>query len=303
MKKARIIYNPTAGREMFKRDLATVLERFELAGYETSAHATTGEGDAMEAAKYAVDREFDVVVVAGGDGTINEVINGIAPEEKRPKLGIIPTGTTNDFARALHIPRQTTKAVDIILNNESMFLDVGKVNEHYFINIAGGGELTELTYDVPIKLKAVLGQLAYYMKGIEMLPFIKPTRTKIEYDGQVIDEDIMLFLVANTNSVGGFEKLAPDAKINDGYFDLLILRKTNLAEFIRIATLVLRGAHIEDDSVFYTQAKHIKVTPADKMQLNIDGEYGGLLPGEFTNFRQHIDFFVPNKFIKSQKDS
>lgn len=303
MKRARIIYNPTAGREMFKRELATVLERFEVAGYETSAHATVGGGDAIRAANYAVEREFDIIVVAGGDGTINEVINGIAPEAKRPKLGIIPTGTTNDFARALNIPRHTMKAVDIILNNDSMLLDIGKVNEHYFMNIAGGGELTELTYDVPSKLKAVLGQLAYYMKGIEMLPFIKPTRTKIEYDGHVVDEDIMLFLVANTNSVGGFEKLAPDAKINDGYFDLIILREANLAEFIRIATLALRGAHIEDDSVIYTKAKHIKVTPADKMQLNIDGEYGGLLPGEFTNYRQHIDFFVPDEFIESQKDS
>lgn len=303
MKRARIIYNPTAGREVFKRDLATVLERFEVAGYETSAHATTGEGDAAQAAKYAARHEFDIIVVAGGDGTINEVVNGIAGLEKRPKLGIIPTGTTNDFARALNIPRQTMKAVDIILNDQSMLLDIGKVNEHYFMNIAGGGELTELTYDVPIKLKAVLGQLAYYMKGIEMLPSIKPTRTKIEYDGHVIDEDIMLFLVANTNSVGGFEKLAPDAKINDGYFDLLILRKANLAEFIRIATLVLRGTHIDDDHVIYTQAKHIKVTPADKMQLNIDGEYGGLLPGEFINYREHIEFFVPNEFIETQKDS
>lgn len=216
MKRARIIYNPTAGREAFKKDLATVLERFETAGYETSTHATTGEDDAMEAAKYAVERRFDIVIIVGGDGTINEVINGIAEQEYRPKIGIIPTGTTNDFARALMIPRDTAKAVDIILKEKSLKLDVGKVNDQYFMNIAGGGDLTELTYDVPIKLKAVIGQLAYYMKGIEMLPFLKPTRAKIEYDGNVVDDDIMLFLIANTNSVGGFEKLAPDAKINDG---------------------------------------------------------------------------------------
>ena len=218
LKRARIIYNPTSGREQFKKELPTVLARFERAGYETSAHATTAEGDAIEAASLAVHRGFDVIVAAGGDGTINEVINGMAGKENRPKLGIIPTGTTNDFARALFIPRSIEKAVDIILADQSMFLDIGKVNEHYFMNIAGGGKLTELTYEVPSALKTMLGQLAYYMKGIEMLPSLRPIKAKIEYDGNIIEDDLMLFLVANTNSVGGFEKLAPDAKLNDGYF-------------------------------------------------------------------------------------
>lgn len=298
MKKARIIYNPTSGREVFKKELPHVLERFEIAGYETSAHATTCEGDAVQAAKLAVSRNFDVVVAVGGDGTINEVINGIAEADVRPKLGIIPAGTTNDFARALAIPRDIKKAVDIILQEQTMALDIGKANDHYFMNIAGGGELTELTYEVPSRLKTMLGQLAYYMKGIEMLPFLKPVRTRIEYDGNVLEDDIMLFLVSNTNSVGGFEKLAPDAKPNDGYFDLIILKKTNLAEFIRIATLGIRGAHIEDKHVIYVQAKQIKVYPEEKMQLNVDGEYGGLLPGEFYNLQQHIPFFVSDKFLE-----
>ncbi|HLR14790.1 MAG TPA: diacylglycerol kinase [Bacillota bacterium] len=297
MKKARIIYNPTAGREAFKKELPEVLEQLERAGYETSTHATTCEGDACLAATHACKHQFDLVVAVGGDGTINEIINGIAKEEYRPKIGIIPAGTTNDFARALDIPRNILKATEIIVQDHSMHIDIGLVNERYFMNIAGGGELTELTYEVPSKLKTVLGQLAYYLKGMEMLPFIKPTHTRIEYDGNVIDEEIMLFLLANTNSVGGFEKLAPKAKINDGYFDLLILRKANLAEFIRIATQVLRGAHLEDQNVIYTQAKDVKVIPQDRMQLNIDGEYGGLLPGAFHNLQQHIEFFVPESFL------
>ncbi|MGM8213403.1 diacylglycerol kinase [Virgibacillus sp. W0430] len=302
MKRARIIYNPTSGRELFKKELPNVLERFEKAGYETSAHATTCEGDAIQAAKTAVARKFDVVVAVGGDGTINEVINGIAEADVRPKLGIIPAGTTNDFARALAIPRDIKKAVDIILQDQLMALDIGKANDHYFMNIAGGGELTELTYEVPSRLKTMLGQLAYYMKGMEMLPFLKPVHTKIEYDGKVFEDDIMLFLVSNTNSVGGFEKLAPDAKPNDGYFDLIILKKTNLAEFIRIASLGVRGAHIDDKHVIYVQAKQIKVTPDEKMQLNLDGEYGGMLPGEFINLQQHIPFFVSDKFLEKYKE-
>lgn len=302
MKRARIIYNPTAGRELFRKELPDVLEKLEKAGYETSAHATNGEGDATEAARIAVERKHDLVVIAGGDGTINEVIQGIAEAEYRPKIGIIPAGTTNDFARALAIPRDTKAAVDIILQNNVKALDIGKVNEKYFINIAGGGDLTELTYDVPIKLKAALGQLAYYMKGIEKLPSLKPVSTVIEYDDNVFEGEIMLFLVANTNSVGGFEKLAPNALIDDGYFDLIILKKTNLAEFLRLATAALRGAHLEDEKIIYAQAKRIKVTPNEKMLLNLDGEYGGELPGEIVNLKQHIEFFVSEEFLEREKE-
>src|SRR5699024_7697033 len=110
MKKARIIYNPTAGRESFKRELPNVLDRLEKAGYETSPHATKGEGDAKKATEAAVERGLDIVIVAGGEGTISEVVQGMAEKEYRPKLGIITAGTTNDFARALNIPRDVKKA-------------------------------------------------------------------------------------------------------------------------------------------------------------------------------------------------
>ncbi|SFM11718.1 diacylglycerol kinase [Gracilibacillus orientalis] len=300
MKRARIIYNPTSGREAFKKELPEVLRRFEEAGYETSAHATTCEGDAINAARIAVERKFDLIISAGGDGTINEVIHGMAEQEYRPQLAIIPVGTTNDFARALGIPREIQKAVSVILEHNIRKLDIGRVNDRYFMNIAGGGKLTELTYEVPSKLKTMLGQLAYYLKGIEMLPSLKPTQVQIEYDGKWFDDEIMLFLVSNTNSVGGFEKIAPAAKMDDGYFDLVILRKTNLAEFVRIASLATKGAHLEDNHIFYTRANRIKVHTEEKMQLNLDGEYGGLLPGEFENLYQHIDFFVSEDFIEKQ---
>ncbi|MFJ6413712.1 diacylglycerol kinase [Terribacillus sp. AE2B 122] len=300
MKRARIIYNPTSGKEAFRRELPDVLEIFEKAGYETSTHATTCEGDATAAARLAVERGYDLVVACGGDGTVNEVVSGLAEQPNRPKLGIIPVGTTNDLARALFIPRNIKRAAEIIVEGKTRKLDIGKVNDHYFMNIAGGGKLTELTYDVPSKTKTMLGQMAYYLKGIEMLPSLRPIKVEIEYDGKWFEDEIMLFLVSNTNSVGGFEKLAPDALLDDGLFDLVILRKTNIAEFIRIASLAIRGAHLDHDLIFYTRANRIKVKPADKMQLNIDGEYGGLLPGEFVNLHQHIEYFVTEEFIQKQ---
>ena len=300
MKRARIIYNPTSGREAIKKQLPDVLEILENAGYETSAHATTGEGDAIEAARLAVKRRYDLVVAAGGDGTINEVVNGMAEQEYRPKLGIIPVGTTNDFARALQIPRDIVAAAEIIAKGDRIPIDIGRMNEKYFINIGGGGSLTELTYDVPSKLKTVLGQLAYYLKGMEMLPSLKATNMTIEYDGKLFEGEAMLFLVGLTNSIGGFEKLSPNSSINDGMFSLLILKKTNLADFIRIASLALRGEHIHDSKVIYTKANRIKVHSDEKVLLNLDGEFGGVLPAEFVNLYRHFEVFVPIDHIRDE---
>ncbi|MGO4889735.1 diacylglycerol kinase [Anaerobacillus sp. MEB173] len=298
MKRARVIYNPSAGREQAKRQLPYILNRLEQAGYEASAHATTGKDCAKNAASLASEREFDLVIAAGGDGTINEVVNGLAERSYRPKLGLIPYGTTNDFARAIGVPRSTEIACDVLCDGHEMPIDIGKVNNQYFINIAGGGSLTELTYEVPIKLKTMMGQLAYYVKGIEKLPSIKPATVRIEYDGKLFEGDIMLFLVANTNSVGGFEKLAPDASLNDGMFDLLILKKMSLPDFLRISSLALRGEHLFDPNILYTQANRIKVYVEGDMQLNLDGEYGGVLPGEFVNLHHHFQMIVPENRTK-----
>lgn len=298
MKRARLIYNPTSGREILKRNLPEILEKLESAGYEASCHATTGAGDAIKAARIAVERHYDIVIAAGGDGTIHEVVNGLAEQEYRPKLGIIPAGTTNDFARALQIPRDMGAAVDIITKGDLIPVDIGRINDKYFINIAGGGRMTEITYEVPSKLKTMLGQLAYYLKGIEMLPSIKASEVCIEYDGKLFEGEIMMFLVGLTNSIGGFEKLAPDSSINDGLFSLLILKKINLAEFIRIATLAVRGEHVNDPNVIYTQANRIKVHSSETVQLNLDGEFGGLLPAEFENLYRHLEVFVPIEDIR-----
>ncbi|WP_163653703.1 diacylglycerol kinase [Listeria sp. PSOL-1] len=292
-KQARVIYNPTSGREIIKRNLADVLNILENAGYTASAHATTPEaGDAKREAELAVSEHYDLVVAAGGDGTINEVINGIAGKDYRPKVGIIPTGTTNDFARALHIPRDVIKATKIIASGKSVAMDIGKANDTYFINIGGGGRITELTYDVPSKLKTMLGQLAYYLKGIEMLPSLKATRVKVEYDDGIFEGEAMFFLLGLTNSIGGFEKIAPDAKLDDGKFSLIIVKKVGLPEFIRLVTLALRGDHIKEPNVIYVKSQKVMVTSAEKMLINLDGELGGETPMSFTNLNRHIEFFA-----------
>ena len=293
IKKARLIYNPTSGREEGKKRLADILQMLDAAGIETTTHATDGEGDATTSAAEAIDRGYDMIIAAGGDGTLNEVINGMAGKLERPPLGIIPLGTTNDFARALGIPRNWEEACSIITRQMTRVIDLGQANDKYFINIAGGGSLTELTYEVPSKLKTMIGQLAYYMKGLEKMTRLRPTELRIELDGHgVFHEEFMLFLITNTNSVGGFEKLAPDARIDDGLFDVIMLKKCNLAEFIRVAGMALRGEHVNDPLIMYAQTKRVSVTSPDTVQLNLDGEYGGLLPATFQVLPSHLRIFA-----------
>jgi diacylglycerol kinase (ATP) len=292
--RARLIYNPTSGREEVKRKLPAILQRLERGGIETSCHATEGEGDAIRAASEAVQRGFDLVISAGGDGTLNEVVSGLSMHEERPALGILPLGTTNDFARAHGIPKQWGDACDLIVRGYTRAVDVGKANEKYFINIAGGGSLTELTYEVPSKLKTMVGQLAYYMKGLQNITRLHPVRMKIVADevGEY-NEEFMLFLIANSNSVAGFDRLAPDASTNDGVFDVLALRKCNIGEFIRIATMVMSGVRVTNDPHFvYFQSKEIRVESEDRVQLNLDGEFGGTLPCTFSVLPSHLNIFM-----------
>ncbi|MFD1174779.1 diacylglycerol kinase [Paenibacillus puldeungensis] len=293
MKRARLIYNPTSGREEMRRLLPDVLERLDRHGIETSCHATTGEGDATREAAEAVSRGYDIIIAAGGDGTLNEVVNGMAGKDNLPPLGIFPLGTTNDFARAMGIPRRWEDYCDLVIENKTRPIDIGRANGRHFINIAGGGSLTELTYEVPSRLKTLIGQLAYYMKGIEKMASLSPTQLIIQAEGyEVIEGEFMLFLIANSNSVGGFEKLAPDASIDDGMLDVIAVKKCNLAEFIRLVTMALRGDHFNDPHVVYFKTPRMEVTSPGHVLINLDGELGGELPGVFEILPQHLQIFA-----------
>ena len=295
--KARLIYNPTSGQELMKRHVGEVLDILEGFGYESSAFQTTPEkNSARNEAERAAKAGFDVVIAAGGDGTINEVVNGIAPLKHRPKMAIIPTGTTNDFARALKIPRgNPVAAAKVIGKNQMVKMDIGRArNDTYFINIAAAGSLTELTYSVPSQLKTTFGYLAYLAKGAELLPQVSKVPVKITHDEGVFDGEASMIFAAITNSVGGFEQIAPDAKLDDGLFTLIIVKTANLLYLLSLIRLLLSGKHIYDKRIEYIKTSKIVIEPqSDKrMMINLDGEYGGDAPITLTNLKNHITFFA-----------
>ena len=224
--------------------------------------------------------------------SINEVVNGIAPLDERPMLAIIPAGTTNDYARALSIPREDPlAAAKVILKGKAAKMDIGQANDSYFINIAAGGSLSELTYSVPSKLKSMYGYLAYVVKGAEMLTSIKPMDIHVKYDDGEFNGKSAMFFLALTNSVGGFEQIVPDAKLDDGKFTLLIVKTTKFAEILNLITEVLKGKHVNNPNLIYVKSEKVEVssTKNDKIMINLDGEYGGDAPVTFVNHKQHID--------------
>ncbi|HFU4054734.1 TPA: diacylglycerol kinase family lipid kinase [Streptococcus suis] len=313
-KRARLIYNPTSGQEIMKKNVAEVLDILEGFGYETSAFQTTPEKDsAKNEARRAALAGFDLVIAAGGDGTINEVVNGIAPLEKRPKMAIIPTGTTNDYARALKVPRgNPVEAAKLIGKNQTILMDIGLAKnqkngihqEHYFINIAAAGTLTELTYSVPSQLKTMFGYLAYVVKGAELLPQVQFTPVRVRHDGGVFEGSVSMIFVALTNSIGGFEQIVPDAKLDDGNFTLIMVKTGNLFEILHLIGQVLDGGkHIESDLIEYIKTQHLTVEnldPDSRLLINLDGEFGGDAPVELDNLQNHIEFFADTDLVSDE---
>ena len=297
-KRARLIYNPTSGRETLKRQIPDILIEYEKAGYDTSTFCTVPTPlSAQNEADRCTREGFDLIIAAGGDGTINEVINGMSPHAVRPKLAIIPAGTTNDYARALKIPRyDLVKAARLIHKNHTVHMDIGKVKtateDKFFMNIGAAGFLTEVTYDVPANMKSIFGSLAYFVKGAELLPRVGKVPVKITYDEGVYEGVASLVFVALTNSVGGFEMIAPDKMLGDGMFTLIIVKTTNFAEMLRLITLLMNdGKHIHHPKVLYKKTSFVKAETQNNQELmiNIDGEYGGDAPAEFSMYQQHLE--------------
>ena len=282
IKRARLIYNPTSGQEIIMKNIAEVLDVLEEVGYETSAYQTTPAPlSAQKEAERAAKAGFDLIIAAGGDGTINEVVNGVANLDERPKLAFIPSGTTNDYARALKIPMgDPVAAARIIEKNQTIKMDIGRAyGNKYFINIAAAGTLTELTYSVPSEVKSRLGYFAYVAEGAKKLP-----RSKFR------------MFAALTNSIGGFEKLAPDTKLDDGNFTLILVKTANLFDMLSLMMQAINGGqHVGDINVEYLKTSKLQLEILDKkgpFMLNLDGEYGGDTPVELEVLHGHLEFFA-----------
>ncbi|WP_299736828.1 diacylglycerol kinase family protein [Rossellomorea sp. y25] len=292
MKQAMLIVNPSSGKEKGQEYRDYALETINEMGYKTEVRMTEGEGDAMDFAREACERKFDFIAAMGGDGTINEAINGIAEQDQRPLFGLIPLGTVNDFARALNIPMDPEEAIDIFKQNHVQKTDVGKINDRYFINIIAVGALAEASFSTSIEQKSKLGPLAYIIEGMKKMKEKQPFELKVHSDHDW-EGDALLMLVALTNSVGGMETIAPEAKVNDGKLHVFIIKDMALPHFLLLLPKILSGELAESEHVHYMKVTNLEASSTYEMIANIDGDEGDKLPITVENLKQHLDILVP----------
>ncbi|MEW8971234.1 MAG: diacylglycerol kinase family protein [Mesobacillus sp.] len=290
--KAMIILNPSSGKEK-AADYAEKIEETLRDRYDDiDIRRTEKEGDAEAFATEACLSLYDAVIAMGGDGTINEAINGLAEQKHRPALGIIPLGTVNDFARALNIPLDPYEAIAILNEHNLRPVDIGKINEHYFANVIAVGAIAEASYNVSPEMKTRLGSLAYFMEGAKSFLNGEAIDLVVEHEGGKWEGRTFLLIAALTNSVGGFEALAPHANVNDGKFHAFIIKKMSVPKIASLIPSLLKGELEESEEVEYMRTSYLNVTSDKPHVVNIDGEEGEPLPFKAKVLPGHLDVFV-----------
>lgn len=294
MKKVKIIINPSSGRQTFERKIDNLCKLLLDDGYLVGKYYTAQKHDAMFEAKKTCNEDFDFIIVSGGDGTVNEVVKGIMESKRKIPLAILANGTVNDFANYLDLPKNINSFFDMIKREEIIDVDLGVVQDEYFVNVAAGGILTKVAYQVPSDLKAVLGRMAYYLEGVKELTMqnLEAVRVSIRSEEYNNDEEILLFIVSNSSSIGGFKKLAPEADIIDGLLDVVIIKKSAIADIANIFINVLTGDHINHPNVIYFKTKSVYIEAAKELPIDIDGEYGGNIPAEFKVISKGLKIFI-----------
>ena len=298
--RAKVIINPSSGQQNIQDNMDIVIEK--LLADKTFSHAeifrTEKQDDAYRAALDIQDDKVDIVIAVGGDGTVNEVINGLLDGRHDMRLAILPAGTENDFAGFLKMPQDADEFCDMIRKNYVLDIDIGKAGTKYFINVASGGILTDISFDVSSKAKTTLGRMAYIIEAAKQLtssPEIRTINVKLHAAGHVIREEILLFIVTNSPSVGGFHNAAPKASVSDGLLDVLVIHKQSLLDLVPLFLQIMNGSHADNPSVTYFQTDELQIECFDPepVILDIDGEKGDALPVTITIVPHAIHLYVP----------
>ena len=293
MKKVKVIYNPSSGRQNVKRKIDSICNILMDNGYIIGRFATKGKNDAMEETIKSSKEDWDILIACGGDGTVNEVATGIIKGERQIPVAIFATGTVNDFATSMKLPTSPKAFCEMIMKENIIDVDLGKVNDGYFVNVLAGGLISDVAHQVPVEMKTLFGRTAYYMAGLREMPkqMLNPFHIKVESEEYTCDEEVILFLVTNTSSIGGFKGLAPDAEVEDGLLDCIIIRKVEILDVVPVFISLLKGDITTNPNVKHFKTKNLKIESKETMQFDMDGEYGGelpitleVIPGSFSIF-------------------
>lgn len=303
MKKLLFVYNPRAGKEMIKPRLSDVLDIFVKAGYEVTVHPTQAYRDAYYQIKEYEVGKYDLIACSGGDGTIDEVATGMMKRREMGKdvvpVGYIPAGTTNDFAKSLHIPRKPLAAADNAVKGVPFPCDIGKFNDSVFVYIAAFGIFTDVSYETDQAVKNVLGHMAYILEGAKRIFNIPSYKIKVEHDGEVIKDEFIFGMVTNSRSVGGFSNMVgKNIVFDDGLFEVTLIKtpKNPIALQEIIAALLIE--QVDTKHMYTFKTKKITFDSVEEIPWTLDGEFGGEQDYvEIENVQKAMEIMVPENHV------
>ncbi|PHR90797.1 MAG: lipid kinase YegS [Blastopirellula sp.] len=292
-RRMRLIVN---GKSAGDPALRAAVTQMRNQGFPLEIRITWEGGDAARYAIEAMEDDVDVVIAAGGDGTINEIVNGIMRTDSDPTIavGVVPYGTANDFATGCGIPKgDPLAALQIVAENAAVPIDVGKVNNQYFINVASGGFGAEVTAATPPQLKKAIGGAAYSIMGIITAAKMSPYHGKLITDEGEEEVEMIVGAVGNGRFAGGGFAVCPHALLDDGLLDVMAIRDVSLLE---IGTLVdeLMNANVDDKKfISYRQLSSFEIHTDRPLQLNLDGEPVKNTHYKFETLHKKLRFVLP----------
>ncbi len=299
MKRLLFIYNPHAGKGILRPKLSDVIDIFVKAGYEVTAYPTQAYKDAYRKVSEFTEH-YDLIVCSGGDGTIDEVVTGMMQREEKVPVGYIPTGTTNDFANSLGIPKDLLGAAYNAVNGAAFQCDVGQFNDDIFVYIAAFGLFTDVSYQTRQEVKNVLGHLAYILEGTKRLFNVPSYRIKVSHDGEVIEDEFIFGMVTNSKSVGGFRNMiGKNVTFNDGVFEVSLIKtpKNPIALQEIVAALLIE--QVDTKHMYTFKTGNITFESIEEIPWTLDGEYGGQHDFvEVYNLNRRLEIMVPEKHVK-----
>ena len=293
-RKLLLLINPHAGKSAVRSKLLAIIDRFVRGGYEVTVYVTQRSGELPDVvAKQAAG--YSLVVCSGGDGTLNETVNGLMRLPAPPRLGFIPAGTTNDFAASFALPRNMADAADVVMEGQLVHFDVGKFNDTYFAYVAAFGAFTDVPYATPQESKNALGKMAYLLEGVRRLPEIRSYPIRLEHDGGVIEDDILVGVVSNSRYVAGLPMgVRNDASMSDGLMEVILVKKPgNALELTPLINTFLMG-EMSSDLVYSFKTSALTIHSEARIPWTLDGEYGGLRSDVvIENQRQALGLMTP----------
>jgi len=278
MKKVKFIYNPNAGENIIIDKLDEVIDINQRNGYFIVPARLNKEMD-MKKAMEDIEDGYSHVLIAGGDGTIDLLINVMMEMGVNIPIGILPMGTANDFAKYIGIPKDVTEALNQMFEFAPKKMDLGMINDRYFVNVASTGLFTDVSQKTQDEMKNSIGKLAYYIKGIEQIPNLRKIPVKITSADENFEGDMYAVLVFNGRTAGNLD-LAYKSKADDGLLDVIMIKASSILEFVPLLGKMLRGDHLEDPvGLLYFQTKEVTIESKDEVIVSdIDGERGPDFP-------------------------